>query len=78
MTIERVDGFVLSGGSAFGLDAAGGTMAYLASVGRGYEHRGARVSLVRRVPLLPCLQQAPQRSDGSRIVGVRDGFFVLT
>ena len=31
MTVERVDGFVLSGGSAFGLDAAGGAMAYLAS-----------------------------------------------
>ena len=30
MTIERVDGFVLSGGSAFGLDAAGGVMTYLA------------------------------------------------
>ena len=27
MTVERVDGFVLSGGSAFGLDAAGGAMA---------------------------------------------------
>jgi D-aminopeptidase len=47
MTIERVDGFVLSGGSAFGLDAAGGAMAYLAEIGRGYEHRGARV------PILP-------------------------
>ena len=27
MTVERVDAFVLSGGSAFGLDAAGGAMA---------------------------------------------------
>ena len=44
MTIERVDGFVLSGGSAFGLDAAGGAMAYLAEIGRGFEHRGARVA----------------------------------
>jgi L-aminopeptidase/D-esterase-like protein len=42
MTIERVDGFVLSGGSAFGLDAAGGVMTYLAEIGRGFEHRGAR------------------------------------
>jgi D-aminopeptidase len=46
MTVERVDGFVLSGGSAFGLDAAGGAMAYLAEIGRGYEHRGARVPIV--------------------------------
>jgi D-aminopeptidase len=47
MTVERVDGFVLSGGSAFGLDAAGGAMAYLAEIGRGYVHRGALV------PILP-------------------------
>ena len=46
MTVERVDGFVLSGGSAFGLDAAGGAMAYLASVGRGYKVRSAVVPIV--------------------------------
>src|SRR5579871_2262418 len=55
MTIERVDGFVLSGGSAFGLDAAGGTMAYLAAVGRGYEHRGARVPIVPGASLFDLL-----------------------
>src|SRR4029077_16183998 len=43
MTVERIDGFVLSGGSAFGLDASGGAMAYLAGIGRGFEHRSARV-----------------------------------
>ena len=46
MTVERVDAFVLSGGSAFGLDAAGGAMAELASVGRGYPVRTARVPIV--------------------------------
>src|ERR1700727_3548284 len=46
MTIERVDGFVLSGGSAFGLDAAGGVSAHLAETGRGFEHRGVRVAIV--------------------------------
>ena len=46
MTVERVDGFVLSGGSAFGLDAAGGAMAYLASIGRGYRVRSAVVPIV--------------------------------
>ena len=46
MTVERVDGFVLSGGSAFGLDAAGGAMAFLASIGRGHPVRGARVPIV--------------------------------
>jgi D-aminopeptidase len=55
MTIERVDGFVLSGGSAYGLDAAGGVMAYLAEIGRGYEHRGARVPIVPGASLFDLL-----------------------
>jgi D-aminopeptidase len=55
MTVERVDGFVLSGGSAFGLDAAGGAMAYLAETGRGYEHRGARVPIVPGASLFDLL-----------------------
>jgi len=46
MTVEQVDGFVLSGGSAFGLDAAGGVMAYLAEAGRGFLARGVRVPIV--------------------------------
>ena len=46
MTVERVDGFVLSGGSAFGLDAAGGAMAYLFEQGRGFPARGTRVPIV--------------------------------
>jgi D-aminopeptidase len=46
MTVERVDGFVLSGGSAFGLDAAGGAMAYLAALGRGLPVRDVRVPIV--------------------------------
>lgn len=35
MTIERVDAIVLSGGSCFGLDAAGGVQAWLREQGRG-------------------------------------------
>lgn len=35
MTIERVDAIVLSGGSCFGLDAAGGVQAWLHEQGRG-------------------------------------------
>src|ERR1700674_5584293 len=46
MTVERVDGFVLSGGSAFGLDASGGAMAFLAEKGRGFLARGTRVPIV--------------------------------
>jgi D-aminopeptidase len=55
MTVERVDGFVLSGGSAYGLDAAGGVMAYLAEIGRGFEHRGARVPIVPGASLFDLL-----------------------
>ncbi|WP_284947154.1 P1 family peptidase [Acidisoma cladoniae] len=35
MTVERVDGIALSGGSAFGLDAAGGLQAWFRDIGRG-------------------------------------------
>ena len=35
-TIERVDAIVLAGGSAFGLDAAGGVQAALREDGRGF------------------------------------------
>ncbi len=45
-TIERIDAIALSGGSAFGLDAASGVQAYLRSIGRGYVVGTARVPLV--------------------------------
>ena len=41
-TVETVDGFALSGGSALGLDAAGGVQAWLAEQGRGFEIRERR------------------------------------
>jgi D-aminopeptidase len=46
MTVGQVDAFVLSGGSAFGLDASGGVMAYLAALGRGFAKEDARVPIV--------------------------------
>ncbi len=46
MTVAHVDGFALSGGSAFGLDAAGGVMAYLAAQGRGLAVGSALVPIV--------------------------------
>ena len=45
-TVERVDAIVLSGGSAFGLDAGGGVMADLAVAGRGFAVGTARVPIV--------------------------------
>ena len=46
MTVERVDAFVLAGGSAFGLDAAGGASAALRAAGRGFAVREVRVPIV--------------------------------
>jgi L-aminopeptidase/D-esterase-like protein len=45
-TVERIDAVVLSGGSAFGLDAASGVMAGLAAMGRGVVIGPARVPIV--------------------------------
>jgi D-aminopeptidase len=45
-TVEHVDAIVLSGGSAFGLDAASGVQAYLRGIGRGYVVGAARVPIV--------------------------------
>ena len=46
MTVDRVDAIVLSGGSAFGLDAAGGVMAGLRAMGRGFDVGSIRVPIV--------------------------------
>jgi len=45
-TVEGIDGIVLSGGSAFGLDAAAGVVARLAETGRGFAVGEARVPIV--------------------------------
>jgi D-aminopeptidase len=46
MTVERVDAIVLSGGSAYGLEAAGGVMTALAAKGRGFAMGALRVPVV--------------------------------
>lgn len=46
MTVEHVDGIVLSGGSAWGLSAADGVMAQLAEEGRGFPVGSYRVPIV--------------------------------
>jgi L-aminopeptidase/D-esterase-like protein len=44
--VSRIDAIVLSGGSAFGLDAAGGVMEGLAAMGRGFRVRDVLVPIV--------------------------------
>jgi L-aminopeptidase/D-esterase-like protein len=45
-TVETVDGIALSGGSALGLDAAGGVQAWLVEQGRGFRIRDALIPIV--------------------------------
>ena len=45
-TVETIDGIALSGGSALGLDAAGGVQAWLAEQGRGLRVREAVIPIV--------------------------------
>jgi D-aminopeptidase len=45
MTVEAVDGFALSGGSVYGLDAASGAMAFLTEQGRGFDFGQTRVPI---------------------------------
>ncbi|MGH7038353.1 MAG: P1 family peptidase, partial [Stellaceae bacterium] len=57
---EEIDAIVLSGGSAFGLDAAGGAMERLAALGRGFairptprDQRSRGNPIDARVPIVP-------------------------
>lgn len=45
-TVQAIDALVLSGGSAFGLDAAAGVMAFLAETGRGFAVADTRIPIV--------------------------------
>lgn len=55
MTVECVDAFVLSGGSAFGLDAAGGVQSGLRAAGRGLRVGTACVPIVPEAILMDLL-----------------------
>jgi D-aminopeptidase len=54
-TVDRIDAVVLSGGSAFGLDAAAGVQAYLREQGRGFAIGDIRVPLVSGAVLFDLL-----------------------
>jgi D-aminopeptidase len=45
-TVDGIDGLALAGGSAFGLDAAGGMQAWLAEHGRGFKIANAVIPIV--------------------------------
>lgn len=63
-TVERVDAITLSGGSAFGLDAASGVMAGLAARGRGFAVGAARVPIVPGAILFDLLNGGDKGWEG--------------
>ena len=54
-TVERIDAITISGGSAFGLDAASGVQAWLREHGRGFQIRDAVVPIVPAANLFDLL-----------------------
>lgn len=61
MSVETVDALILSGGSAFGLDAAGGAMAALATMDRGLAVGSIRVPIVPQAILFDLLNGGEKR-----------------
>ena len=76
-TVERVDAIVLSGGSAFGLDAPGGAQAALREQGRGFAIGPIRVPIVPGAILFDLLNGG--NKDWGRFPPYRDlGFAAVS
>jgi D-aminopeptidase len=71
MTVARVDAFVLSGGSVFGLDAPGGAIAWLHARGRGFAVGAARA------PIIPGAALFDLDNGGDKDWGRRPPYFDL-
>ena len=69
MTVERIDALVLSGGSAFGLDAAGGAMAFLAAQRARLRGRRAGADCPRRCRCSICSTAATRTWGRRRPIG---------
>jgi L-aminopeptidase/D-esterase-like protein len=84
-TVEGIDAIVLSGGSAFGLDAASGVQAKLREQGRGFRVRDARVPIVPGAILFDLLsggdknwgRYPPYRELGYEAARTASGDFAL-
>lgn len=91
MLIDRIDAIVLSGGSAFGLDAAGGVLEWLAAAGRGFRIGANAQTPEIRVPIVPAAilfdlsfpgrvrwaDAAPYRDLGRNAIAAADRDFAL-
>jgi D-aminopeptidase len=71
MSVARVDAFVLSGGSVFGLDAPGGAIAWLHARGRGLAVGAARA------PIVPGAALFDLDNGGDKAWGRRPPYFDL-
>ena len=69
-TVEGIDAITLSGGSAFGLDAASGAQAWLREQGRGFPVRTARIPIVPAAVLFDLLSAG--NKDWGRFPPYRD------
>ena len=58
--VERIHGVLLSGGSAYGLDAAGGVMRYLEERGVGFKTRFGAIPIVPSAVIFDLSLGAPQ------------------
>ncbi len=84
-TVERIDAVVLSGGSAFGLDAGAGVQAYLREQGRGFAIGTVRVPLICGATLFDLLNGGdkdwgrfpPYRELGYAAAAASDTTFAL-
>lgn len=61
MSVQTVDSIVLSGGSVFGLDAAGGVLNVLSQQGRGLAVAGVRVPIVAQAILFDLVNGGAKR-----------------
>ena len=82
--VEKIDAIVLSGGSAFGLDAASGVMDAMAQLGRGYSVGPVRVPIVSSAILFDLLNGGdkswtdnPYRKLGVQALASADEVFEL-
>lgn len=66
MLVERAHAVLLTGGSAFGLDAASGVMRYLDEQGQGYEIGPARVPIVAGAVIFDLLSGDPRARPDAR------------
>src|SRR5680860_1214709 len=83
-TVQQVDAFVLSGGSAFGLDAASGAADALRAAGRGFAVGDVRVPIVPGAILFDLLNggkkdwaQNPYKQLGADALAAADARFDL-